>query len=120
MTNSRLTDPEVLEHRFPVRVREFALRRGSGGRGRHRGGDGLVRSVEFLEAMTVAILSNHRRVAPFGLAGGEPGAVGINRVARSDGRRELLAGSVQIRVEPGDVVTLETPGGGGYGEPDAA
>jgi 5-oxoprolinase (ATP-hydrolysing) len=120
MTNSRLTDPEVLEHRFPVRVREFALRRGSGGRGRHRGGDGLVRSVEFLEAMTVAILSNHRRVAPFGLAGGEPGAVGINRVARSDGRRESLAGSVQIRVEPGDVVTLETPGGGGYGEPDAA
>jgi len=118
MTNSRLTDPEVLEHRFPVRLREFSVRRGSGGDGRHRGGDGLVRSVEFREVMTVAILSNHRRVAPFGLAGGRSGATGINRVDRVDGRRELLGGSVQIAVEPGDVVTLETPGGGGYGNPD--
>ena len=79
MTNSRLTDPEVLEQRFPVLLREFSLRAGSGGRGRHRGGDGLVRTLEFREAMTVAILANHRRVAPFGLAGGEPGQTGRNR-----------------------------------------
>jgi 5-oxoprolinase (ATP-hydrolysing) len=118
MTNSRLTDPEILEQRFPVLLREFALRRGSGGRGRQRGGDGVVRSIEFREAMTVAILSNHRRVAPFGLAGGEPGAPGANRVVRRDGRAESLPGCVQIAVEPGDVVTLETPGGGGYGEPE--
>jgi 5-oxoprolinase (ATP-hydrolysing) len=116
MTNTRLTDPEVLEQRFPVLLRQFSLRTGSGGRGRHCGGDGLVRTVEFREAMTVAILANHRRVAPFGLAGGEPGALGRNLVLRRDGVAELLPGSVQITVEPGDVVSIETPGGGGYGE----
>jgi 5-oxoprolinase (ATP-hydrolysing) len=116
MTNTRLTDPEVLVHRFPVLVREFSLRAGSGGRGRHRGGDGLVRTLEFREAMTVAILSNHRRVAPFGLAGGEPAQTGRNRVLRRDGRTELVPGSVQVAVEAGDVVSIETPGGGGYGE----
>src|SRR5512134_931939 len=82
MTNSRLTDPEVLETRYPVLLREFSLRRGSGGAGRHRGGDGLVRCLEFREAMTVAILSNHRRVPPFGLAGGAPGLTGRNSVRR--------------------------------------
>jgi 5-oxoprolinase (ATP-hydrolysing) len=116
MTNSRLTDPEVLEQRFPVLLREFSLRAGSGGHGRHRGGDGVVRTLEFREAMTVAILANHRRVAPFGLAGGEPGQTGRNRVVRRDGRSESLPGAVQIAVEPGDVVTIETPGGGGFGE----
>jgi 5-oxoprolinase (ATP-hydrolysing) len=116
MTNSRLTDPEVLEQRFPVLLRAFSVRAGSGGPGRHRGGDGLVRTLEFCEPMTVAILANHRRIAPFGLAGGEPGQTGRNQVVRHDGRSELLPGAVQIAVEPGDVVTIETPGGGGYGK----
>ena len=116
MTNTRLTDPEVLEQRFPVLLREFSLRRGSGGDGRHRGGDGLVRTLEFREAMTVAILANHRRIAPFGLAGGAPGATGRNWVRRRDSEAQLMPGAVQIAVEPGDVVSIETPGGGGYGE----
>jgi len=118
MTNSRLTDPEVLETRFPVRVREFSLRDGSGGAGRYRGGDGLVREVEFLERMTAAILSNHRRVAPFGLAGGEPGRRGINRLLRRDGRSETLQATAEVAVDAGDRVRIETPGGGGYGRND--
>ena len=116
MTNSRLTDPEVLESRFPVLLRGFALRSGSGGRGRHDGGDGLVRAIEFREPMTVAILSNHRRVAPFGLAGGRAGAVGVNRLLRRDGISERLAATAEVTVEPGDVVSIETPGGGGFGQ----
>jgi 5-oxoprolinase (ATP-hydrolysing) len=90
MTNSRLTDPEVLEHRFPVRLDSYAIRTGSGGAGRWRGGDGGVRRVRFLEAMTASILSNGRTVPAFGMAGGQPGAVGINRVERADGRVEPL------------------------------
>ena len=116
MTNSRLTDPEVLESRFPVLLRAFALRAGSGGRGQHDGGDGLVRAIEFREPMTVAILSNHRRVAPFGLAGGGAGAVGVNRLLRRDGTSERLAATAEVGVEPGDVVSIETPGGGGFGQ----
>jgi 5-oxoprolinase (ATP-hydrolysing) len=116
MTNSRLTDPEVLESRFPVLLRRFALRTGSGGRGQHRGGDGLVRMIEFREPMTVAILSNHRRVAPFGLDGGEPAAPGINRWLRADGSLRSLAATAEIAVEAGDVVSIETPGGGGFGQ----
>jgi N-methylhydantoinase B/oxoprolinase/acetone carboxylase alpha subunit len=116
MTNSRLTDPEVLESRFPVLLRRFALRAESGGCGRQRGGDGLIRSVEFLEPMTAAILSNHRRVAPFGLAGGGAGATGINRLLRRDGSSVLLASTAEVGVEPGDVVTIETPGGGAFGQ----
>jgi 5-oxoprolinase (ATP-hydrolysing) len=115
MTNSRLTDPEVLERRFPVLLREFALRTGSGGRGAWRGGDGLVREIEFREPMTAAILSNHRRVAPFGLAGGEPGAVGVNRLLRRDGRSETLQATAEFAVDAGDRLRIETPGGGGYG-----
>jgi 5-oxoprolinase (ATP-hydrolysing) len=115
MTNSRLTDPEVLERRFPVLLREFALRAGSGGRGAWRGGDGLVREIEFREPMTAAILSNHRRVAPFGLAGGEPGSVGINRLLRRDGRSETLQATAEFPVDAGDRLRIETPGGGGYG-----
>jgi 5-oxoprolinase (ATP-hydrolysing) len=115
MTNSRLTDPEVLENRYPVLLREFALRAGSGGAGAERGGDGLVRRVEFRESMTAAILSNHRRIAPFGLAGGEPGKPGINRRIRVDGSSETLAATVEIAVQPGDQVEIETPGGGGFG-----
>ncbi|NJD32871.1 MAG: 5-oxoprolinase [Gammaproteobacteria bacterium] len=115
MTNSRLTDPEVLESRFPVLLRRFALRGGSGGRGAFRGGDGLVRCVEFREAMTAAILSNHRRVAPFGLAGGGPGQPGSNVVQRRDGRLETIAATAQVAVEPGDRIEIATPGGGGFG-----
>jgi 5-oxoprolinase (ATP-hydrolysing) len=115
MTNSRLTDPEVLESRFPVRLRRFAIRRDSGGAGEFRGGDGVVRSVEFLEPMTAGILSNHRRVAPFGLAGGEPGSTGENLLRRRDGRSEPLAATAEVSVEPGDCIEIATPGGGGFG-----
>jgi 5-oxoprolinase (ATP-hydrolysing) len=116
MTNSRLTDPEVLEWRFPVLVEEFFIRRGSGGAGRHRGGDGVVRKLVFRQAMTVSILSERRRVAPFGLAGGEPGQCGTNRVERRDGRVEELPGTATVMVQPGDAIVIETPGGGGYGK----
>src|SRR5690606_31509380 len=92
MTNSRLTDPEVLEWRFPVVLERFAIRRGSGGAGRWRGGDGVVRRIRFCEPMQASILSGHRRLPPHGLAGGGPGACGVNRVIRADGRVELLAG----------------------------
>ncbi|HEX6980368.1 MAG TPA: hydantoinase B/oxoprolinase family protein [Alphaproteobacteria bacterium] len=115
MTNSRLTDPEVLEWRFPVLVESFRIRRGSGGRGLHRGGDGVVRRIRFREKMTAAILANRRRVPPFGLAGGEPGAVGRNWVERTDGTRIELAATGKAELEPGDVFVIETPGGGGYG-----
>jgi 5-oxoprolinase (ATP-hydrolysing) len=117
MTNSRLTDPEVLEWRFPVLLEEFAIRHGSGGRGRWRGGDGAVRRVRFLEAMTAAILSGHRIVPPYGMAGGEAARVGRNVVARADGNTVELAGSAKIEMNPGDVFVIETPGGGGYGTP---
>ena len=115
MTNTRLTDPEVLEWRFPVLLEAFAIRRGSGGRGRHHGGDGAVRRIRFLEPMTAAILSGHRRVPPFGAAGGEPGAVGRNWVERTDGTREALSGTARAEMKAGDVFVIETPGGGGYG-----
>ena len=115
MTNSRLTDPEVLERRFPVLLRRFALRRGSGGAGEFRGGDGLVRRVEFREAMTAAILSNHRRVPPFGLAGGGGGRPGVNRLQRRAGGLETLPATAEFEVQPGDCVEIETPGGGGFG-----
>jgi 5-oxoprolinase (ATP-hydrolysing) len=115
MTNSRLTDPEVLEWRFPVVLDEFSIREGSGGRGRFRGGDGVTRRVRFLEPMTVSILSGHRTVPPPGLDGGEPGACGRTRIVRSDGAVEELAAADRTEVGPGDVCWLETPGGGGYG-----
>jgi 5-oxoprolinase (ATP-hydrolysing) len=115
MTNSRLTDPEVLELRFPVLVEGFSVRAGSGGRGAHRGGDGVVRRVKFLEPMTAAILSNRRRVPPFGLNGGAPGATGANGVERLDGSLEPLAATATAQMQPGDVFVIETPGGGGFG-----
>jgi 5-oxoprolinase (ATP-hydrolysing) len=115
MTNSRLTDPEVLEQRYPVRVRRFAIRHGSGGAGRWRGGDGVVREIEFLEPMTAAILSNRRRVPPFGLAGGAAGAAGRNYVVRADGRSEELPATATVTLAAGDRFVIETPGGGGYG-----
>jgi 5-oxoprolinase (ATP-hydrolysing) len=115
MTNSRLTDPEVLEWRFPVRVESFAIRRGSGGAGRRHGGDGVVRKIRFLEAMTCAILANRRIVPPFGLAGGDAGKLGRNWVERADGRIEEKGATAQWQVEPGDMFVIETPGGGGFG-----
>jgi 5-oxoprolinase (ATP-hydrolysing) len=117
MTNTRLTDPEVLERRFPVRVREFSIRRGSGGAGRQRGGDGILRRLEFLRELQVSILSQRRGpFAPYGLAGGEPGSLGRNTLRRAEGKDdEHLAGCVQMTVQPGDIVTIETPGGGGFG-----
>ncbi len=118
MTNSRLTDPEVLEWRFPVLVESFAIRTGSGGEGRHRGGDGAVRRLRFREPMTAAILSSRREVAPFGVAGGAPGEVGRNWIERADGRLESLSGTDGAEVGPGDCFVVETPGGGGYGFPD--
>jgi 5-oxoprolinase (ATP-hydrolysing) len=117
MTNSRLTDPEVLEWRFPVLLEEFRIRRGSGGQGRHRGGDGVVRRVRFLEAMTAAILSGHRVIPPYGMAGGADGALGRNSVERKDGSVVTLGGTDKAEMRPGDVFVIETPGGGGYGAP---
>ncbi len=115
MTNSRLTDPEVLEWRFPVRLESYAIRRGSGGAGRWRGGDGGTRRIRFLEAMTASILANHRRIAPHGLAGGSPGAPGRNWVERVDGTRVELGPADRAEMAPGDVFVIETPGGGGFG-----
>jgi len=115
MTNSRLTDPEVLEFRYPVRLDSYAIRAGSGGAGHWRGGDGGVRRVRFLEPMTASILSNGRTVPAFGMAGGQPGATGINRIERADGRVEVLAHIGQAEMQAGDVFVIETPGGGGYG-----
>jgi 5-oxoprolinase (ATP-hydrolysing) len=117
MTNSRLTDPEVLEWRFPVLLESYSIRRGSGGRGRWRGGDGGTRRVRFLEPMTASILSGHRRTVPYGLAGGLPGEQGRNRVERADGRRVELGGSDRAELAAGDVFVIETPGGGGFGPP---
>ncbi len=117
MTNTRLTDPEVLEWRFPVLLESFAIRHSSGGQGRWKGGDGATRRLRFLEAMTAAILSTHRRVPPYGLAGGLPGAPGRNWVERADGRREEFGGTHVVDMNPGDVFIIETPGGGGYGAP---
>ncbi len=117
MTNSRLTDPEVLEFRFPVRLESYAIRAGSGGAGRWRGGDGGVRRIRFLEAMTASVLSNGRRIPSFGMAGGEPGALGINRVERADGRVEPLTHIGSVEMSPGDCFVTETTGGGGYGAP---
>ena len=119
MTNSRLTDPEVLEWRFPVRLEEYRIREGSGGKGRWKGGDGGVRRVRFLERMTASILSNNRVIAPRGAMGGEDGQVGVNRVERSDGRIETLASSDRAEMEPGDVFVIETPGAGGFGRREA-
>ncbi len=116
MTNSRLTDPEILEVRYPVRLDLFEIRHGSGGAGRFRGGDGAVRRIRFLEPMTASMLSNGRRQGAFGMAGGEPGAVGQNLVLRADGRVEGLDHIGSTAMQPGDAIEIRTPGGGGYGQ----
>jgi 5-oxoprolinase (ATP-hydrolysing) len=117
MTNSRITDPEVLEARFPVLLERFEIRAGSGGCGRHAGGDGVRRRIRFLAPMTAAILSNRRRVPPFGLDGGAPGAVGRTSVERADGSVEVLGSTQSVAMGVGDVFVIETPGGGGFGTP---
>ncbi|MDH3228976.1 MAG: hydantoinase B/oxoprolinase family protein [Alphaproteobacteria bacterium] len=119
MTNSRLTDPEILEMRYPVVLESYAIRTGSGGGGRRRGGDGAVRRLRFLEDMTISILSNHRIVPPYGMAGGDAGATGRNWVERTDGTVDGMSGTDTRLVRPGDVWVLETPGGGGYGRAEA-
>jgi 5-oxoprolinase (ATP-hydrolysing) len=119
MTNSRLTDPEVLEWRFPVLLEEFAVRHGSGGAGSWHGGDGAMRRIRFREAVTASTLSGHRRVPPYGMAGGEPGAVGRNVARLSDGTVVELAGCDSIDLQPGDTLEIHTPGGGGYGRPNS-
>jgi 5-oxoprolinase (ATP-hydrolysing) len=118
MTNSRLTDPEVLEWRYPVRLERYVIRRGSGGAGRWRGGDGGRREIRFGEPMTVTTLAGHRRVAPYGMAGGAPGALGRHWIERADGSMTPMAGCDSVKVGPGDLFVLETPGGGGYGPPE--
>lgn len=116
MTNTRLTDPEVLERRTPVRLLQFSIRRGSGGAGRHRGGDGVVRRIEFLKQLDVSILSQRRGpYPPYGVDGGESGALGRNTIYRADGTEESLPNQVQLLAQPGDVLVIETPGGGGMG-----
>jgi len=116
MTNSRLTDPEVLEWRFPVLLEDFSIRKGSGGNGAYKGGNGTIRRLRFLESMTAAILSGHRRIPPYGMAGGEPGSCGVNRLERTDGSEIKLSDTGQVEADPGDIFVIETPGGGGYGK----
>ena len=118
MTNSRLTDPEILETRFPVRLDRFAIRRGSGGAGAHRGGDGVEREITFLEPMRANILANRRAVAPRGIAGGGDAAPGRNWVERVDGKVEMLAATGSAEMHSGDRFIIETPGGGGFGKGD--
>jgi 5-oxoprolinase (ATP-hydrolysing) len=116
MTNTRSTDPEVIERRLPVRLWEFSVRRGSGGQGRHRGGDGAVRRLEFLAPLELSLITQRRgKHAPFGLDGGGPGALGENLLQRRDGALERLPGIAERQVASGDVLDLRTPGGGGFG-----
>jgi 5-oxoprolinase (ATP-hydrolysing) len=115
MTNSRLTDPEVLEWRFPVLVESFCIRKGSGGAGKFRGGNGVIRRIKFNEKMIASILSGRRIVPPFGANGGAPGQTGCNSVQRADGSIEALHGTQSVEVEPGDTFVIATPGGGGWG-----
>jgi len=115
MTNSRLTDPEILETRLPIRLDQFAIRRGSGGEGAHRGGDGVVRAVTFLEPMRANILANRRRVPPKGINSGADAQSGRNWVERTDGSVEMLSATASADLRPGDRFVIETPGGGGFG-----
>jgi 5-oxoprolinase (ATP-hydrolysing) len=117
MTNTRITDPEVLEMRYPVRLETFAIRKGSGGEGRHRGGDGVVRRIMALEPLTATIVSSRRSEGPFGLDGGAAGQPGRQWVERRDGSRSDLAGTAETPLAPGDAIVIETPGGGGFGAP---
>jgi N-methylhydantoinase B/oxoprolinase/acetone carboxylase alpha subunit len=116
MTNSRLTDPEILEQCFPVILENFAIRKESGGGGKYRGGDGIVREVRFLEPMTATLLTGHRKVPPYGMNGGVAGQIGVNSVKRANGLIEDLGTVAEVHLEAGDSVIIKTPGGGGYGK----
>jgi 5-oxoprolinase (ATP-hydrolysing) len=115
MTNTRLTDPEILELRYPVLLEKFSIRRGSGGRGKHTAGDGIERRIRFLETMDCALPTSSRNVRPYGLAGGEPGECGCNSVRRADGRIEPLEGCDETSIAPGEAIIIVTPTGGGFG-----
>jgi 5-oxoprolinase (ATP-hydrolysing) len=117
MTNTRITDPEILENRYPLRLVEFSIRKGSGGKGRYRGGNGVQRILEFTEESEVTLLSQHRIYKPYGLEGGLEGKRGRQMLVRADGKKELLKGIDGITALPGDRLILRTPGGGGYGSP---
>ncbi|MBU0754402.1 MAG: hydantoinase B/oxoprolinase family protein, partial [Planctomycetes bacterium] len=116
ITNTRITDPEVLEHRYPVRLERFCIRRGSGGEGRYGGGDGVVREITFLKPLSLSILSQHRVESPFGMAGGGPGKKGAQYLIQEGREPVPLKGIDALEVQPGDRLLLKTPGGGGYGE----
>jgi len=118
MTNTRMTDPEVLETRFPVRLEEFSIRRGSGGVGKYRGGDGTIRKLRFLEGMTATVLSSHRITRAFGLEGGGAGKTGENMIERHDGSAQRLKGNDEVEMKPGEVFVIHSPGGGGFGPAD--
>jgi 5-oxoprolinase (ATP-hydrolysing) len=115
MTNTRITDPELLEHRYPVRLERFAIRRGSGGAGAYPGGDGVIREIAFLEPLKLSLLTQRRSEGPYGLSGGKPGKPGAQRLIRADGSVINLKAIDSCTVTPGDRLVLETPGGGGYG-----
>ena len=115
MSNTRLTDAELLENRYPVVIREFSIRRASGGTGQHQGGDGMIRQIEFREALTLSLLTSRRNCQPWGLAGGSPGAAGVNLLIRRDGSQTRLPATCQVEVVAGDSLRLLTPGGGGWG-----
>jgi 5-oxoprolinase (ATP-hydrolysing) len=116
MTNSRLTDPEVLEHRFPVRLENFSIRKNSGGHGKYQGGNGVIRKIRFLEPMTATLLTGHRKIPPYGMQGGDAGKVGVNHLKRANGTIENLGTVAEIKLETGDAIIIKTPGGGGYGK----
>jgi 5-oxoprolinase (ATP-hydrolysing) len=116
MTNTRITDPEILEHRYPIRLLEFSIRKKSGGRGAYRGGNGVVRILEFTEESTVSLLSQHRIIRPYGMQGGKPGKRGRQHVVRAGGGREKLNGIDGFLAHPGDRLVIKTPGGGGWGK----
>ena len=116
MTNTRITDPEILEHRYPLRLLQFSIRKKSGGRGAYRGGNGVVRVLEFTDESTVSLLSQHRIIRPYGMQGGKPGKRGQQYVIRADGVREKLSGIDGFMAHPGDKLVIKTPGGGGWGK----
>jgi 5-oxoprolinase (ATP-hydrolysing) len=115
MTNTRITDPEIMEHRYPVEVGEFSIRRNSGGSGQYKGGDGIKRTIRFKEAVTLNLLSQHRSVAPYGLQGGGDGQTGQQFIEKANGDQQELPGVFSARLEAGDKFTILTPGGGGFG-----
>jgi len=118
MTNTRITDPEIMEHRYPVRLERFEIRKNSGGKGKHNGGDGVIREISFLKPVSLSLLSQHRKQVPYGLKDGLPGKKGEQFVRRKNGKIEKLKGLDKTKMKAGDKFVIKTPGGGGYGIPD--